>query len=410
MNKRRLLSIERNKYEVEKDGEYEYIKTYFKDDILPNGKIVGRYPYMKIKHLYCGSIYEIKVTNFINDKQRCGKCCHTYDNSFAYHIEKELGEPLEKYWDFEKNTVNPRCIAKNLNAKNSKGENLKVWIKCQETDYHGSYEISCGNFVKGNRCSYCNSNNKNSIVHPLDSFGQYLKNNDLFHLWSDKNTIDPFKLSKSNHEKVWILCDKVNYHNDNGGYEIRCIDFSRGYRCGYCKKYKVHPLDSFGTKYPDKAKCWHEDNDKSPYEVAPNARNKYKFRCYECGHVWDMALYAGSWCPNCSKSKGEDMVEEFLKNNNITYEPQKRFDDLRGIGNGLLSYDFYLIDYNLLIEYQGEFHDGTAEIQTDEGFKYQQEHDRRKKQYAMDNNIDLLEIWYYDFDNIESILEKQLKL
>ena len=76
------------------------------------------------------------------------------------------------------------------------------------------------------------------------------------------------------------------------------------------------------------------------------------------------------------------------------------------MGKGNLSYDFYLPKYNLLIEYQGEFHDGSAGKYSRINIKKQQEHDRRKKQYAKDNNIKLLEIWYWDYDNIEKILEK----
>lgn len=45
-----------------------------------------------------------------------------------------------------------------------------------------------------------------------------------------------------------------------------------------------------------------------------------------------------------------------------------------------------------------------------EKFERQLEHDRRKKQYAIDHNINFLEIWYYDVDNIEEILIKQLNL
>lgn len=81
---------------------------------------------------------------------------------------------------------------------------------------------------------------------------------------------------------------------------------------------------------------------------------------------------------------------------------------MRGVNNCMLSYDFYIKDFNLLIEYQGEFHDGTANQQTDSTFQKQQEHDRRKKQYAKDNGIELFEIWYWDFENIDEILEKQI--
>lgn len=45
---------------------------------------------------------------------------------------------------------------------------------------------------------------------------------------------------------------------------------------------------------------------------------------------------------------------------------------------------------------------------TERNFDKQKEHDKRKKEYARNNNIDLLEIWYWDFDNIEEILNKQI--
>ncbi len=90
--------------------------------------------------------------------------------------------------------------------------------------------------------------------------------------------------------------------------------------------------------------------------------------------------------------------------------PKKTFDGLIGTRGGNLSYDFYLPDYNLLIEYQGEYHDGNVQYQTQEEFENQQEHDRRKREYAKENNIGLLEIWYYDFDNIEEILKNELNI
>ena len=90
--------------------------------------------------------------------------------------------------------------------------------------------------------------------------------------------------------------------------------------------------------------------------------------------------------------------------------PQKEFNGLLGLGGKNLSYDFYLPDYNLLIEYQGEYHDGTANNQTKVAYKKQQEHDKRKKEYALNNNIKLLEIWYWDFERIEKMLTKELNL
>jgi len=97
-----------------------------------------------------------------------------------------------------------------------------------------------------------------------------------------------------------------------------------------------------------------------------------------------------------------------IKDNHKYFIPQKTFPNLLGLGGGLLSYDFYLPKYNLLIEYQGNYHDGTANNQTEEEFIIQKEHDRRKKEYAEQNEYNFLEIWYKDFDNIETILNEYL--
>ena len=109
-------------------------------------------------------------------------------------------------------------------------------------------------------------------------------------------------------------------------------------------------------------------------------------------------------------SEGENIISNWLRYNGIKYEYEKTYEGLVGINGGSLSYDFYLYEYNLLIEYQGRQHDKYIEGLHSSHFEFerQQEHDKRKREYAKDNNIKLLEIWYYDFDNIEEILNKEL--
>lgn len=80
-----------------------------------------------------------------------------------------------------------------------------------------------------------------------------------------------------------------------------------------------------------------------------------------------------------------------------------------GVGNGKLSYDFYLPNNNLLIEYQGKQHEISVEyFGGDENFQIRKEHDKRKRDFAANNNIELLEIWYWDFENIEKLLRSRL--
>lgn len=141
-------------------------------------------------------------------------------------------------------------------------------------------------------------------------------------------------------------------------------------------------------------------------------KTKHK-KCNKISYITPTAMKRNNCpCHYCERtSLGEQKIiyylDKFLKSE---YTYQKSYEDLKGVGYGFLSYDFYIQKYNLLIEYQGEFHDGTAYQQTAEEFAIQQEHDRRKREYAKIHGINLLEIWYWDFDNIENILADYLNL
>ena len=115
------------------------------------------------------------------------------------------------------------------------------------------------------------------------------------------------------------------------------------------------------------------------------------------------------YCPYCNIVKGEYKISQYLIRNGIAFEGHKTYENLLGVKGGKLSYDFYVPKYNLLIEFQGEQHEHPIDhFGGEEQFKTQLEHDKRKREYAMFNNIELLEIWYYDFNNIEAILNDKL--
>ena len=100
---------------------------------------------------------ELKKLNGFTSGQEGSMDCKQC-NSFAQYIIDNYGDnALELYWDYEKNTVDPWEI--------SRGCKKKVWIKCQEKDCHGSYEIRCNNFTSNNqRCPECIKERKESII------------------------------------------------------------------------------------------------------------------------------------------------------------------------------------------------------------------------------------------------------
>ena len=149
-----------------------------------------------------------------------------------------------------------------------------------------------------------------------------------------------------------------------------------------------------------------------PLEEYNGANKKILCQCLTCNNTWEVKpndLLSGYGCPICNESHGERNIRMYLKMHNIDFESQMKFDDLYGIGGRRLSYDFYLPTYNILIEYQGQQHERPVNIfGGEEQFEIQKEHDKRKREYAEQNNINLVEIWYYDENNISNILDNKL--
>ena len=153
--------------------------------------------------------------------------------SFAQWLIEEYGDnALELYWDYNKNTLDPWKISYRTSR-------IKIWIKCQEKDYHGSYEINCANFSSGHRCPYC-SNRK---IHPLDSLKQSIINEygeDFFDLiWNNKNAIDPTTIAPNSIIDCWWNC----IDNKHEPYQRNCYNSKRsGYRCPKCVKERDESL------------------------------------------------------------------------------------------------------------------------------------------------------------------------
>lgn len=92
-------------------------------------------------------------------------------------------------------------------------------------------------------------------------------------------------------------------------------------------------------------------------------------------------------------SKFEKLSMSYFEKHNITFIRNYFYSDLLGLGGNLLSYDFYLPSYNLLIEIQGEQHYKAVKFfGGSQAFGIQKVHDYRKRKYAQLNNINFLEI------------------
>lgn len=110
------------------------------------------------------------------------------------------------------------------------------------------------------------------------------------------------------------------------------------------------------------------------------------------------------------KSKGEEKIEQYLNSKSIEYIPQKKFIDLVSDKDKLLPYDFYLVNKNIIIEFDGKQHDEYIPYfhKTKKAFEESVKRDKLKDKYAKDNRIKLIRIKEFDYENIESILDNEL--
>lgn len=137
--------------------------------------------------------------------------------------------------------------------------------------------------------------------------------------------------------------------------------------------------------------------------------SKILFR-HSCGFIWKTTphnIISGNGCPKCAKgkSKGEKKIIDFLEKNKIIYESEKSFD-----WSDKKRYDFYLPNYDLLIEYNGVQHYKDIKFYGKYQLEEIQKIDKWKKEQALLHDFNFYEISYEDFEKIEDLLAQRLNI
>lgn len=272
---------------------------------------------------------------------------------------------------------------------------LKIKHECGN-----EYEVSLSDFKSGNRCPICQIKkianklrlDRDTVIRTVTEAGYKLVSMDSYKKTSDKITVE---------------CPSGHI------YDVIYNNFSRGKRCPICYK-----LEKYWT-----TESFKEEVEKiNPYvevigEFSKTA-DKINVRCKTCNHKWEAIagglLYYTNGCPKCRMSKGEKRIEQYLIHNDFEYEMQYKFDDLKY--KQKLAFDFAIHINNelVLIEYNGRQHYelvnfGTTGEKAKEEFEKSQIRDGMKIEYCKKNNYKLITIPYWDFDNIEEILTKELQ-
>ncbi len=200
----------------------------------------------------------------------------------------------------------------------------------------------------------------------------------------------------NNKTKVKIICPIHGIFEQRAASHLK-IGCSK---CGYKKMSQ--------QEFIEKAKKIHGDKYDYSKTIFENVKLKVKIICPIHG-VFEQNAHShlnGEGCPKCKSSKGEIAIRNYLKEKNILFEEQKKFKECKN--ERALSFDFYLPNENLLIEYNGiQHYEMNDYFGGEKQFKKQQKNDKLKKEFAEKNNIKLLTISYKEniFDKLKLAID-----
>lgn len=353
-------------------------------------------------------------------------------------LKDDCQEEFEKEWNsISQNHGCPYCVGQKVNIKNclaTKNPELakewhptlngdltpydvtfssakEVWWQCSRNPKH-EWKRSIAQRNRERGCPYCS--NKPGRKLPSEDYNLLVINPELCKEWDyEKNDKLPEDYTPHANSIVSWVCSKNPKHKWDADISNRV----NGNGCPYCRG--LYPSEDYNLLVcnPELCKEWdYSKNDKNPNEYTPVSGQSVYWKCKNCGYSWKTKIshrYNGTGCPKCGETKGEKEVRYTLINKNEIFDPQYIFWDLLSdLGNPLrfdfvVFYDKEKTKIKLLVEYDGEFH--YFPLLGKKKLEKQKYHDQLKNDYCEKNNIKLLRIPYWDFDNIESILTKELK-
>lgn len=200
-----------------------------------------------------------------------------------------------------------------------------------------------------------------------------------------------------------FTCNKCEYKFHTTPYRL----IFNGSGCKNCYNISLRK-----TNEQFKAELALVNPDIEPLDEYINSHTRIDYKCKVCGlthNALPTNLLRGYGCPNCYSSKGEKQCKKYFDEHQIYYIPQYEFNDLKGVGGKNLRFDFAVINNGnlLLVEYDGIFH--YEQQYENDGSDIVKIHDNLKNEYCKNNNIPLLRIPYWEFENIDNILKENLK-
>lgn len=215
------------------------------------------------------------------------------------------------------------------------------------------------------------------------------------------------------HTKLEIQCGKCN--------DVFNVTFAHYQEGGRCPKHQYKRIaEKLRHSYKYVYNYIKEQGDVLISKEYKNARTKLDVRCGSCKEIWDITFgdyQQGTRCRQCATGRFERDCRKSLKYLFDMKFPKKRFKDCCGIGGGSLEFDCYneiIIEgvlYKIGLEANGiQHYEYIPYFHRNEytNLKIQQENDRIKREYAEKNGIILIIVPYWEENDVESFIRKEL--
>lgn len=216
----------------------------------------------------------------------------------------------------------------------------KVCVICPK---HGEFFQKPNDHLSGRGCKECyNERRGNTQRSNKDEFIEKAKA-----VHGDKYDYSKVKYINT-HTKVCIICPK------HGEFLVDPASHLAGRQCRECAKIeRAKNRTMSNEEFISKAKIVHGERYDYSFVKYCGTYKNVEIVCPTHGLFRQVASYhlSGNGCPKCKRSKLEEEIEQLLAKHNITFVSQYKQQWL-----GLQSLDFYLPDYKVAIECQGEQH------------------------------------------------------
>ncbi len=363
----------------------EKLQSIHGTEYTPLENYKGAHIKIKVRHEKCGQVYETTPDNLYSGG--CIECGYEKMKTKQRKTHEQFNSEIQEYGKWEYILLD-------------KYVNNTTKIKLKHLECGHEYKVAPRDFLSGRRCPNCKNKRISESVtkthkHFLERLGDSLGN--------EYELLSKYKNGRTKIKLIHKTCGTI--------FESLPGHILEGKRCPVCwvENHGVNLRKTHEQFLEEMGEHWLEEYE--PLNEYVTQSTKMKVLHKKCNTTFEVvpdSLIRGSGCPRCKASRGEKKISNWLRENNIQYIPQYKFDDC--VYRDVLRFDFAIIKngkVSLLIEYQGIQHYEPVDIfGGEDGLKYTQERDRVKREYVSDNNIPLLEISY--LDNVEEVLAKSI--